>query len=190
MIDHIPTIADAEHEYFEEEALPEASNLAATILWGLAAFALVLVPWATVPGKRDLGWFQEPWSWPFIVLCVALIGGAVQPIRLYALSKLLGFRAAALTAFEGMGRSLVYAGSFLCFLVAISLIGFTLSAFLYMQLLYWISGLRGGRWPWVALAVTAAIFLAFRVGLGIWFPQPPIVNFLPAWVSANLGAYL
>lgn len=190
MTDHIPTIADAEHEYFEEEALPEASNLAAAIFWGLAGFALLLVPMATLPGKRDLGWFQEPWSWPVIVLCVALIGGAAQPIRLYALSKLPGFGASAKTAFEGMGRSIIYAASFLGFLGAISLLGFTLSTFLYMQILYWISGLRGGRWPWVALAVTVAIFLAFRVGLGIWFPQPPIVNFLPAWVGNNLGAYL
>jgi len=189
-VEHVQTIADAEHEYFEDEAAPEAMSLAATIFWGLALLLLALLPWAVVKGKRDLGWFQEPWSWPFIVLVVGLIGGLNQPFRLYALRKGSAFRASALSAFDGMRRSFVYAASFLAFLVMITFFGFTLSALVYMQLLYWLSGLRGGKWPLIGLAVTIAIVLAFRVGLGIWFPPPPILEIFPDWVGTKFGAYL
>lgn len=189
-INHIPTAADAETDSFEDEVTPEALNLAATVFWGLALAALAVLPLAVEKGRRDLGWFQEPWSWPFIALCVALAGGLIQPVRLWALRKGAGFAANLRGAFDGMGRSMLYAGSFLIYLGAVSALGFTIASLIFMQALYWISGLRGGKWPLIALLVTAVIVLAFRVGLDIWFPTPPLLQLFPDWVAGTFGGYL
>ena len=189
-VEHIPTIADAEQEIFEEEIIPEAEGIAAGILWIVALVALLGLPLATQPGRRPLGWFQEPGTWPFIALLVALLGGAALLLRLFRLSRQDGFRQRAMSAFQGMGSALTYGFSFLIFLVGVSFLGFTISSLLFMQALYYISGLRGGKWPWIALAVATTVVLAFRIGLGIWFPLPPMAEFLPDWVGNKLGAYL
>ncbi len=190
-IEHVPSIADAEHEYYEDDAIaPEAEGVGGLVLWLLAFAALILLPWATQLGRRDLGWFQEPWAWPLIVLLVALAGGAILPLRWLAARHAPGFGERSLTAFEGSGRTLVYSGAFLVYLVAVTWLGFTISSILFMQWIYWISGLRGGKWPWIALAVTLAIVLAFRVGLDIWFPLPPVMELFTPWVGNTLGAWL
>lgn len=185
-----PVLPAAETDGFEDDVTPEALNLAATLFWVCGLVALAVLPFAVEKGRRDLGWVQEPWSWPFIVLMVALLGGLIQPLRLWALRKGEAFADKARAAFDGMGRSLLYSGMFLIYLGAVSLLGFTLASALFMQALYWVSGLRGGKWPWIALAVTIAIVLAFRVGLDIWFPYPPFLQFLPQWVADAFGGYL
>ena len=189
-IDHIPTAADAETDSFEDDVTPEALNLSATVFWLFAVMALAVLPWAVEKGRRDLGWVQEPWSWPFMALSVGLVGGAIQPLRLWALRNGPGFAAAAGGAFDGMGRSLVYAMAFLIYLGGVAVLGFSIASLIFMQALYWISGLRGGKWPLVALLVTLAIILAFRVGLDIWFPTPPLLHLFPDWVAGNFGGYL
>ncbi|RWK45389.1 MAG: tripartite tricarboxylate transporter TctB family protein [Mesorhizobium sp.] len=189
-IDHAPSIADAENPGFEEEIEVTASATSGTILWGFALVALLLLPIATREGRRDLGMFQEPWFWPMTALGFGLIGGAMFPILLVRLSRDPGFGRRVLAAFEGMGKSLQYGAAFLVYLVAVNYLGFTISSILFMQALYLMSGLRGGRWPWVALAVTFAIVLAFRVGLDIWFPVPVFLQFFPASVGNFMGGYL
>ena len=106
-IDHIATIADADSEAFEDEVIPEASHLATALFWGFALLALAVLPLATAPGKRDLGWVQEPWSWPFICLATGLIGG-FGPLRAYLSERRKPeFSQRANLAFEGMGRGMV-----------------------------------------------------------------------------------
>ena len=187
---HIPTLADVETDNFDEEVAPEALNLSATLFWLFALAALAALPWAVEKGRRDLGWVQEPWSWPFIALSFGLLGGAIQPVRLWLLSKRPEFAAAVWGAFDGMGRSLVYAGAFLIYLGGISVLGFTIASLIFMQALYWMSGLRGGKWPWIALLVTLGIVLAFRVGLDIWFPTPPLLQLFPDSVAGTIGGFL
>lgn len=190
-MDHVPTIADAEYDFFEDDGPSvEAVGVSSLLLWIFAVAALVLLPVATHPGRRDLGWYMEPFSWPLIALSVALIGGAVLPFRLVRLRQNPGFGNRVSEAFKGMDRALLYSGMFLVYLFGISWLGFTISSAIFMQALYWVSGLRGGYWPWIALAVTAAIVLAFRVGLDIWFPIPPLLELLPEQISNTFGAYL
>ncbi|RWK43703.1 tripartite tricarboxylate transporter TctB family protein [Mesorhizobium sp.] len=189
-IDHAPSIAEAENPGFEEEVEVTASATSGTILWAFALVALLLLPIATSEGRRDIGMFQEPWFWPMTALCFGLIGGALFPILLVRLSRDPGFGLRVCAAFEGMGKSLQYGAAFLIYLVAVGYLGFTFSSILFMQALYLLSGLRGGRWPWVALAVTFAIVLAFRVGLDIWFPVPVFLQFFPPSVGNSLGGYL
>ncbi|MBY5371057.1 tripartite tricarboxylate transporter TctB family protein [Rhizobium leguminosarum] len=189
-IDHTPTVADAEAPQFEEDVTPEAASVAGTLLWLFAGLALILLPFATVSGRRPLGWIQEPWSWPFIVLALALVGGGGLVLDYLRLRRDPGFPAKAREAFDGMGRSLTYAAAFLTFIGGVWLIGFTLASILLMQCLYFMSGLRGAKWCLVGFAVTLAIVLAFRVGLGIWFPLPPLMLLFPGWVGNALGEYL
>ncbi|MBY5868682.1 tripartite tricarboxylate transporter TctB family protein [Rhizobium leguminosarum] len=189
-VDHVPTAADAETPQFEDDVTPEAASVAGTLLWLFAGLALMLLPFATVAGKRPLGWIQEPWSWPFIVLVVALVGGGGLALDYLRLRRNPGFSAKAKEAFAGMGRSLAYAATFLAFIGGVGLIGFTLASILFMQVLYYMSGLRSAKWSLIGLAVTVAIVLAFRVGLGIWFPLPPIMLLFPDWVGNALGEYL
>lgn len=190
-VDHVPTIADAEHEYFDDDE-PAAGVVSASALlfWLFAVVAILVLPLATVPGRRDLGWFMEPFAWPLAVLLFAVIGGAVLPLRLIRLRREAGLWSCLRAAFEGMDRALIYSVMFLVYIAGVSLLGFTIASLIFMQALYWVSGLRGGFWPWVALAVTAAIVLAFRVGLDIWFPVPPLLELLPAQISTTLGAFL
>ena len=123
MTEHIATIADADSEAFEDEIIPEASHLATALIWAFALIALIVLPLATVPGKRDLGWVQEPWSWPFITLVVGLIGG-FGPLRAYVTARREpGFAAKANLAFDGMGRSLIYAAGFLAYVGGVSVLG-------------------------------------------------------------------
>lgn len=190
-LNHVPTIADAEHDFYDDgEPTAEAVGVSSLVFWILAFAALVLLPIATHAGRRDLGWFMEPFSWPLIVLSVALIGGAILPFRLIRLRQQPGFSTRVKDAFAGMDRALLYSGMFLIYLVGVSWLGFTLSSVLFMQALYWVSGLRGGYWPWIAFAVTAAIIMAFRVGLDIWFPIPPLLELLPDQFISTFGAYL
>ncbi|WGV16035.1 tripartite tricarboxylate transporter TctB family protein [Fuscovulum ytuae] len=189
-VNHIATIADADTDAFEDEVIPEASHLAMALFWAFALLALVVLPLATVPGKRDLGWVQEPWSWPFITLVVGLIGG-FGPLRAYLRERRRpGFTAKANLAFEGMCRALIYAVGFLIYIGGVSVLGFTIASVIFMQALLYVSGLRGPRWIMIGLAVVAAIVLAFRVGLGIWFPLPPVMQLFPDWVGNSLGEYL
>ncbi|PHP65412.1 hypothetical protein CSC94_18805 [Zhengella mangrovi] len=189
-IDHVPTIADADAEAFEDEIIPEASHLATALFWGFALLALAALPLATSPGKRDLGWVQEPWSWPFVTLLTGLIGG-LGPLRAYLRERSNpSFSQKARLAFDGMGRAMIYAGGFLLYIGGVSVVGFTLASLIFMQALLYVSGLRGTRWVLVGLAVVAAIVLAFRVGLGIWFPLPPVMQLFPDWVGNSLGEYL
>lgn len=189
-IDHVPTAADAETPQFDDDVTPEAAAVAGSLFWLFAGFALILLPFATFPGKRPLGWIQEPWSWPFLVLVLALVGGAGLVIDYLKLCRKPTFAAKAKEAFVGMGRSLGYAAAFLAFIGGVWLVGFTLAAILFMQLLYYMSGLRGAKWMLIGFAVAAGIVLAFRVGLGIWFPLPPLMLLFPDWVGNALGEYL
>lgn len=190
MTEHIPTIADADSEAFEDEIIPEASHLATALIWAFALLALAVLPLATFPGKRDLGWVQEPWSWPFITLVVGLIGG-FGPLRAYITARREpGFAAKANLAFEGMGRAMIYAAGFLVYVGGVSVLGFTIASAIFMQVLLYISGLRGARWVMIGFAVVFVIVMAFRVGLGIWFPLPPLMQLFPDWVGNMLGAYL
>ena len=189
-VDHIATAVDADTQQFEDEVTPEAGSVAGSIFWLFALLALALLPLATVPGKRQLGWIQEPWSWPFLVLILALIGGGGLVLQLLALRKEPGFLDKAHEAFAGMWRSLQYALAFLAYIGAVSVIGFTLASVIFMQVLYFMSGLRNPKWRLIGLAVSVGIVLAFRVGLGIWFPLPPVMGMFPDWVGNALGEYL
>lgn len=174
----------------ENEVSAEASGAATLLTWLFALAALLLVPLGTREGRRDIGWFQEPSSWPLIVLFVALIGGAAPVLRLAGLRDRPGFVARASVAFDGTTSSLIYGLTFLVFMAAICGLGFSFATILYLQLLFAMSGLRSVRWAGIALLVALTIIACFRVGLGIWFPQPGLADYFPGSFFAQFGEYL
>lgn len=174
----------------EEDISAEATGTATLFFWSLAVLAVLLVPFATREGRRDIGWFQEPATWPLIALCVAMIGGLIPILRLAALRHSPGFATRALAAFEGTTSSLIYGLTFLIYMLTISWLGFSLTTVLFLQLLFFMSGLRGTRWSGIALLIGLVIVAAFRVGLGIWFAQPWIAELFPVQFWALVGDYL
>ena len=58
------------------------------------------------------------------------------------------------------------------------------------QVTIWRSGLRGRVWVSAGIAVTLAIVVIFRLGIGLWFPLAPLFKLLPAWVGNSLGGVL
>lgn len=174
----------------EDHVKPEAEGLALSLFGCFAALMMVVTPFATRPAPQDKGWFQEPIVWPLVVLGLA-IGAGIKPVRQFlALRHNEGFGARLLTAFDGFKLTLLQAVLFCIYLSAISFLGFSIASLLYLQVLFHLSGLRGGKWPYVALAVGLAIIAVFRVGLGIWFPLPPVMSVFPDWVGNTFGGYL
>ena len=186
----LPDQAEDDAHGHEDEVSAEALGTVTLFFWALAAVAVLLVPIGTREGRRDLGWVQEPASWPLIMLCMALIGGAAPILRLAAMRHSPGFKDRAVAAFDGTTSSLIYGLTFLVYTAAISWLGFSISTILYLQLLFFMSGLRGIRWAGIGLLVTLVIIAAFRVELGIWFAQPWIAEFLPVRFWALFGDYL
>ncbi|MCB1397186.1 MAG: hypothetical protein KDJ98_14745 [Rhodobacteraceae bacterium] len=189
-VDHVPTIADPETTSFEDEVPAEATAVAGSLFWAFALLALLVLPLATRTGRRALGWVQEPWSWPFFALTVSLIAGSLFVWHFRQLLKDGALASAFRIAFAGMDRAIFYATGFLIFLGGVAYLGFSLASLIFLQALFFACGLRGGKWPWIALGVGLAIVLAFRIGLGIWFPLAPVMSLLPDWIGSRFGAWL
>lgn len=175
---------------FEEIVAPEAEGFALSLCLGFAALMMIIAPFATRDAPQDKGWFQEPIVWPLVVLFMALAAGVSPMRRFLALREQDGFGLRLRTAFDGMQSALVQAALFCLYLAGIPLLGFSIASLVYLQVLFWLSGLRGGKWPFIALAVGIAIIAAFRVGLGIWFPFPTIMSVFPDWIGNSFGEYL
>lgn len=182
-IEDLPPVA-------EEEISEEAAGVATLLFWVLGLVAVLLVPFGTREGRRDMGWFQEPSTWPLIVLFIALLGSSAPIFRLVALRKAPGFGARARAAFDGTSASLLYGLTFLGYLAAIKWLGFSIATILYLQLLFTMSGLKGTKWAAISLMVALTIIAAFRVALGIWFPLPGLADYFPGPIWAQIGEYL
>lgn len=181
---------DFAEDEFEEIVEPEAEGFALCLCLCFAALMLIAAPFATRNAPQDKGWFQEPIVWPLVVLLMALAAGVSPMRRFLALRERDGFRQRLSTAFDGMQSALVQAALFCVYLAGISFLGFSIASLVYLQILFWLSGLRGGKWPYIALAIGLAIIAAFRVGLGIWFPFPAIMSVFPDWLGNLFGEYL
>lgn len=174
----------------EEHVEPEAEGLALSLFLCFALLMLFIAPFATRAAPQDKGWFQEPIVWPLVVLGIAVVAGLSPMRRFWSLRHRHGFVSRAMTAFDGMKRALLQAVLFCVYLVGIAATGFSVASLLYLQLLFWLSGLRGGKWPLIALGIGVAIIAVFRVGLGIWFPLPSIMYLLPKEFGNVAGEYL
>jgi hypothetical protein len=179
---------------FDEVVPPEAEGLAVSLLLVPVVVLIGLAPLATRSQPADKAWFLAPINWPLLGLGVAFVAGASIALRFLSAYRAApdktAFRANAFWAFGGMGRAFEYSGYFCAYLVVVANLGFTIATVLFLQGIFWRSGLRGTKWVLCALILAVATVLIFRVGMGLWFPFPPVLDLLPASVGNSLGAYL
>ena len=184
---------EAQHAELEEHVPAEAEGMAGVVLFLAALILIALAPFATRPPPAGRAWFLAPVNWPLLSLGMASIAGAVLAWRFVAAWRADGgetFRRNALWAFGGFGGALEYSLYFCIYLIGVAWLGFTIATLIFMQVTIWRSGLRGRVWVSTGIAVTLAIVVIFRLGIGLWFPLAPLFKLFPAWVGNSLGGVL
>jgi hypothetical protein len=178
----------------EEVVPPEAEGMAATVLLCATLLLIALAPFATRPQPAGKAWYLAPINWPLFSLGMAAIAGAVLAWRFLrarrAAPDAREFRANALSAFGGLAFALEYSLYFCAYLFAVAWVGFGIATLAFLQFAIWRAGLRGRRWVLAAFIVGVAIIVIFRLGIGLWFPLPPLYQLFPAWVGNLFGSVL
>lgn len=173
---------------------PEAQGFVALVTAVLAVALIALAPLATRAAPMTKGWWVEPRTWPLICLSVTLIAAGYQAVRWWQSYRSTvdhgSYWRKSLWAFGELRTAFEYAAYFIVYLVAVGHIGFAIASFVFMQLVIWRAGLRTARWRIVAGLFVIGVVLAFRVGLGLWFPLPSLFSFAPGWFVNTVGIYL
>lgn len=89
-----------------------------------------------------------------------------------------------------MRSAVIYSTAFLAYVFALSYLGFAVSSLAFGQFCLWRAGLRTKRWALINLAFCATLVVVLRVIMGLWFPQAPVMQFLPDWFANTVGPYL
>jgi len=176
----VPLLEDHDHE---EHVPAEAEGMAGVVLFLAAVAFIAIAPFATRLPPAGKPWYLAPVNWPILSLGISAIAGAILVWRFVSAWRTSGdpaFRDRALWAFGAFRGALEYSLYFCFYLVGVAWLGFAIATLLFLQLLVWRAGLRGRRWVLTALAVTIAIVIVFRLGIGLWFPLPPLFKLLPA----------
>ncbi|MBO6901202.1 MAG: hypothetical protein JJ864_07630 [Rhizobiaceae bacterium] len=184
---------EAHHPEPEDRVPAEAEGMAGMVLFAAALMLIALAPFATRPPPAGRAWFLAPVNWPLLSLGLASIAGAILAWRFVTAWRADGgetFRRNALWAFGGFGGTLEYSLYFCIYLIGVAWLGFTLATLIFMQVTIWRSGLRGRMWVGAGIAVTLAIVVVFRLGIGLWFPLAPLFKLFPAWVGNSLSGVL
>lgn len=178
----------------EEAAHPEAHGLVAACFLLVALLLIALIPWATRPARIDKGWWMEPAAWPLLALGVVAIASGFEVARLVGAYRDAADRPAfvdrALWAFGGLRPSFEYALYFCIYLVAVGYLGLALASLIFLEFVIWRAGLRSWRWALAAFLFVVGLVLAFRVGIGLWFPLAPIYELAPSWFVNTIAIYL
>jgi hypothetical protein len=186
-----PEIAE---DTLDEETPPAAEGLAALIFTAVAAILLMLAPLATRPQPLGKGWYLAPVTWPAICLGMAIIAGLILSVRFISAHRGAHdrpvFRQDAAWAFGGLGQALEYGAWFCVYLIGVGYLGFAIATVIFLEFVVWRAGLRGRKWMLTAFAVAVAIILIFRLGIGLWFPLPPLFKLLPPWIGNTFGSVL
>jgi hypothetical protein len=184
------SIEDENHEVVP----PEAEGMAATVLLCVTLVLAALAPFATRAQPAGKAWYLAPVNWPLFSLGIAVLSGGILAWRFLAAWRRAAdkraFRANALWAFGGLGFALEHGLYFCLYMLSIAWIGFAIATFSFMQFVIWRAGLRGPRWVLAGAAVTIAVVVIFRLGIGLWFPLAPLFKLFPDWAANTLGGVL
>lgn len=178
----------------EETVSPEAMGLIGVVSVLIAIAILVLLPFATHAQPAGKAWFLSPRILPASAALAVLIGGLAISVRFQwlwakAMRKDIFWRK-AFSGFDGMRSALVYSAAFLVYVFALSYVGFALSSLAFGQFCLWRAGLRGKNWAIKNLIFCAVLVVVLRVIMGLWFPQAPVMQYLPDWFANGIGTYL
>lgn len=182
--------ADDEDETVHPEAMGLVGSL--SILIGLAI--LILLPFATHGQPVGKPWFLSPRILPATAALAIMAGGIAIALRFHELWSTARrkdmFWQKAWSGFEGMRSALIYSAAFLVYVFALGYVGFAVSSLAFGQFCLWRAGLRTKRWALINLAFCVVVVLVLRVLMGLWFPQAPVMQFLPDWFANSVGPYL
>ena len=160
----------------------------------LSAGLLLVAPLAAKPVPEDKMWFLAPVNWPALALVVMAVTSAVLSRSfmrgLFSTQDRPGLWRHASWAFAGLPVDLIYGALFCGYLLLLSVAGFAISTWVFAQVCVSLSGLRGAKWWLWTLVFTAGLVLILRVGMGLWFPNPPLFNLLPHAFGMFCSRYL
>lgn len=186
-------------EGMSEEPADTGAETPATGLFALAVLALMLVlllilPFATSGQPMGKSWFLSPRNAPLAAILVTSLGAGLmvaQFFRSYALARdRRAFLAEAFRGFDGSLDALLYCALFGLYVLALGYVGFAFSTLLFGQACLWVCGLRSLRWAGWNLFFTVMLVVILRVFMGLWFPQAPVLDFVPASIANTIGPYL
>jgi hypothetical protein len=172
------------------EVPTEAQGFAAAVIAALAVFLMLLAPVATRAAKIDKGWWVEPKTWPLLCLTVTLIAAGYQTVSWVKQRNVPDYARKSAWAFGDLRPAFEYSFYFFIYLLAVGYLGFAISSFVFLQFVIWRAGLRTNMWRIVAALFVLALILAFRVGIGLWFPMAPIFELFPSWFVNKIAIYL
>lgn len=159
----------------------------------LSVFLLLVAPWVAKPLPEGRMWFLAPVNWPALsLIAMAITSGSLSLpfVRGWlGTSNRSRLWSNAHWAFSGIGVDLIYGVLFCCYLVFLGYAGFTLSTLIFAFVCVWLSGLRGWRWWLTTVLFVAVLVVILRVGLGLWFPQPLLYDFLPKSIGNFASRY-
>lgn len=178
----------------DEIVHPEAMGLVGSLAILLGVVILVLLPVATHGQPEGKPWFLSPRILPATSALAILAGGLAIALRFRALWSAAPDKASfwrkAVSGFDGMGSALIYSAAFLGYVFALNYVGFAVSSLAFGQLCLWLAGLRSRKWVIWNLVFCAALVVVLRVAMGLWFPQAPVMQYLPDWFANGIGTYL
>lgn len=183
---------DADDE--DEVIHPEATGLVGSLSILIGLVILVLLPFATHGQPEGKPWFLSPRILPATAALSIMVGGFAIALRFRslwsnAMRKDLFWRK-ALSGFEGMRSALIYSAAFIVYVFALNYVGFALSSLAFGQFCLWRAGLRSRKWAIWNLMFCVVLVVVLRVLMGLWFPQAPVMQYLPDWFANGIGTYL
>lgn len=176
------------------DGTPEANRLESLLLnliFALVAVGLLAaVGAATGRGMAAGGWWTRPALAPGFAL-VLLVGAnvltlarAIADLRTTPPSQ-TEWREARAKVLDWL-RPLEFLAYFGAYLWLTTTIGYFIASLLFVLWLMWRTGLRSSRWLLMGVGLVFALILVFRVGLGVWMPNPAYYEAAPDALSAYL----
>jgi len=156
-----------------------------------SAILLLLIPVATDTGPPDQGWWTQPALMPSIALSIMVISAAyLLGQHLYQLRKDSSLnstnRLVSRELLEWL-RPLEYFIYYYGYIQLLGYIGYFLASLVFIVVLCLRTGLRSGRWMFIALLSALALLALFRWGLNVWMPISDLYGLLPDGIREMLN---
>ncbi len=180
---------------FEEETAQDSApgrTILALFFLVFGAGGLALMPFQTRIAPGDEGWFTQPWLMPLLTLGLLTAVSLIYTVRLW---RDRNNAIAALTGGTLAGELWMWLRSaefflwYVAYIIALGVVGYGFSTFVFIAGLGYRIGLRQPKWLLAALAASIAMTLLFRLGLEIWVPPADLYDILPKSVGIFLQQY-
>ena len=180
---------------FEEDTVQDdvpGRMIVALFFLVFGSAGLALMPYQTGTSPGDEGWFTQPWLMPLLTLGLLTAVSLIYTVRLWRNRKNSN---AALAGGALAGELWMWLRSaefflwYVAYIVALGVVGYGFSTFVFIAGLGFRIGLRQPKWLLAALAATLGMTLLFRLGLEIWVPPADLYNILPKSVGVFLQRF-